>query len=122
MTVILTSGQVEMTDNTRIAGALNTELNNLTETSASDVSLDDAAKTDSKPIKQHGGKRLGAGKKLNPTKLLKGVSRETLAQAAAGIDIAAVVAGLLRSKKEVIRLQALSFYLIACSASQSRTS
>lgn len=47
-----------------------------------------------------GGKRPGAGRKPNPTKLLKGVSRETLAHAVANIDIGAVVASLLRSKKK----------------------
>ena len=67
-------------------------------------------RADSTPIKrQHGGIRPGAGREPNPTKLRKGVSRETLAAAVAAIDIAAVVGGLLRSKKEVVRLQTLNF-------------
>ena len=53
------------------------------------------------PKKQRGGKRPGAGRKPNPPKLLQGVSKEALADAVANIDIAAVVAGLLRSKREV---------------------
>lgn len=68
-----------------------------------------APKTESRRIKKHGGKRPGAGRKPNPTKLLRGVSKEVLADAVADIDIAAVVADLLRSKREVIRLQALNF-------------
>jgi hypothetical protein len=66
-----------------------------------------AQSDESKP--KRGGKRPGAGRKPNPTKLLNGVSRETLAHAVVDIDIAAVVAGLLRSKREVIRLQARNF-------------
>ena len=58
---------------------------------------------------KRGGKRPGAGRKSNPTKLLRGVSRETLAAGVANIDIAAVLAGLLRSKREIIRLQTLNF-------------
>lgn len=67
------------------------------------------AKSDSNQPERRGGKRPGAGRKPNPTKLLRGVSKESLADAVANIDIAAVVAGLLRSKREVIRLQALNF-------------
>jgi len=65
---------------------------------------------DSKESKSNrGGRRPGAGRKPNPTKLLRGVSRETLAVAVANIDIATVLAGLLRSKREIVRLQALKF-------------
>ena len=49
---------------------------------------ENAHQTNSRAIKQHGGKRSGAGRKPNPTKLLKGVSRETLAQAVAGSRLA----------------------------------
>ena len=65
---------------------------------------------------KRGGKRPGAGRKPDPTKLLRGVSRETLAAGAANDDIAAVVATLLRSKREIIRLQALNFVNAGCSA------
>jgi len=65
---------------------------------------------DSKESKSNrGGRRPGAGRKPNPTKLLRGVSRETLAVAVANIDIATVLAGLLRSNREIIRLQVLKF-------------
>jgi len=70
-----------------------------------------APQTDSMPIKkQHGGKRPGAGRKPDPTKiLLKGVSKEALALAVENIDVWAIVRGLLHSKREVIRIQALNF-------------
>jgi hypothetical protein len=68
------------------------------------------AKSESKQSKPgRGGKRPGAGRKPDPTKLLRGVSKESLADAVVNIDIAEVVSGLLRSKREVIRLQALNF-------------
>lgn len=63
-------------------------------------------KSESKQSKSGSGKRPGAGRRPNPTKLLRGVSKESLADAVANIDIAEVVSGLLRSKREVIRLQA----------------
>lgn len=67
-------------------------------------------KSESKqPKSGRGGKRPGAGRRPNSTKLLRGVSKESLADAVANIDIAEVVSGLLRSKREVIRLQALTF-------------
>jgi len=50
---------------------------------------------------QHGGKRPGAGRKPNLAKrLLKGFSREAIAEAVANIDCGAVVVGLLKSKRE----------------------
>ena len=66
---------------------------------------------DSTPIKkQHGGKRAGAGRKPNLTKiLLKGVSRETILAACESVDVGAVIIGLLRSKREQSRIEALHF-------------
>src|SRR5262250_2073284 len=66
---------------------------------------------DSTPIKkQHGGKRAGAGRKPNLTKiLLKGVSRETILAACENVDVGSVIIGLLRSKREQSRIEALHF-------------
>src|SRR6516162_6907095 len=66
---------------------------------------------DSTPIKkQHGGKRAGAGRKPNLTKiLLKGVSRETILAACENVDVGEVIIGLLRSKREQSRIEALHF-------------
>jgi len=66
---------------------------------------------DSTPIKkQHGGKRPGAGRKPNLTKiLLKGVSRETILAACDSVDVGGVIIGLLRSKREQSRIEALHF-------------
>jgi hypothetical protein len=64
---------------------------------------------ESKPSKR-GGKRPGAGRKPNLAKrLLKGFSRESIAEALAGIDCGAVIAGLLKSKREKMRLEALVY-------------
>jgi len=63
---------------------------------------------ESKP--KRGGKRPGAGRKPNLAKhLLKGVTRDTIIQAVENVDVQAVILGLLRSKKEIIRLQTLNF-------------
>jgi hypothetical protein len=52
------------------------------------------------------GKRPGAGCKPNLAKrLLKGFSRDTVAVAVADIDCGAVIAGLLKSKRERTRLE-----------------
>src|SRR5260370_32062815 len=62
----------------------------------------------SKP--KRGGKRAGAGRKQNLAKrLLKGFSRAALTEAAGTIDCGAVLVGLLKSKKEKTRLEALIF-------------
>ena len=59
---------------------------------------------------KRGGKRPGAGRKPNLAKrLLKGFSREALAEAASAIDCGAVLVGLLKSKKEKTRMEALVF-------------
>lgn len=68
----------------------------------------DRDSAESKP--KRGGKRPGAGRKPNPVKhLLKGVKANTLSQAVQDIDVGAVVVGLLRSKREIIRIQTLNF-------------
>ena len=66
---------------------------------------------DSTPIKkQHGGKRPGAGRKPNLTKiLLNGVSRQTILAACENVDVGEVIIGLLRSKREQSRIEALHF-------------
>jgi hypothetical protein len=59
---------------------------------------------------KRGGKRPGAGRKPNLAKrLLRGFSREAIAEAVAGIDVGVVVTSLLKSKKEKTRLEALVF-------------
>jgi hypothetical protein len=63
---------------------------------------------ESKP--KRGGKRAGAGRKPNLAKrLLKGFSRAALTEAASTIDCGAVLVGLLKSKKEKTRMEALIF-------------
>lgn len=57
-----------------------------------------------------GGKRAGAGRKPNLAKLLlKGFSKNTLAEAVANVDVGAVVTSLLKSKKERTKLETLVF-------------
>jgi len=73
-----------------------------------------ASQTDSKqseePKSKRGGKRPGAGRKPNLTKiLLKGVSRETILAACENVDVGSVIIGLLRSKREQSRIEALHF-------------
>jgi len=70
-----------------------------------------AAQTDSDESKsRRGGKRPGAGRKPNLTKvLLKGVSRTTILAAVENVDIGAVIIGLLKSKREQTRIEALHF-------------
>ena len=56
------------------------------------------------------GKRPGAGRKPNLVKhLLKGVTRDTIAAAVQDIDVGGVIAGLLNSRRELVRLQTLNF-------------
>lgn len=63
---------------------------------------------ESKP--KRGGKRPGAGRKPNLTKvLLKGVSRNTILAAVENVDVGAVIIGLLKSKREQTRIEALHF-------------
>lgn len=64
---------------------------------------------ESKP-KQRGGKRPGAGRKPNLAKvLLKGVSRSTIIAAVENVDVGSIIIGLLRSKREQTRIEALHF-------------
>lgn len=64
---------------------------------------------ESKPTKR-GGKRKGAGRKPNLAKrLLKGFSREAIAEAIAGVDVGVVVTSLLKSKSQKTQLEALVF-------------
>jgi hypothetical protein len=59
---------------------------------------------------RHGGKRSGAGRKPNLAKrLLKGFTRDSIAQAAADIDVGAVIVGLLKAKSERTQLETLAF-------------
>lgn len=75
----------------------------------SQASTPQADSTESRPSR-HGGRRPGAGRKPNLAKhLLRGFSRDALAEAAAGVDCGAIVVGLLRSKKERTRLETLAF-------------
>jgi len=55
-------------------------------------------------------KRPGAGRKPNLAKrLLKGITRDTVLQAVENVDVQAVILGLLRSKRELTRLETLHF-------------
>lgn len=59
---------------------------------------------------KRGGKRPGAGRKRNLVKrLLKGVTRDTIAAAVQDIDVGAIIAGPLKLKRELVRLQTLNF-------------
>ena len=63
-----------------------------------------------KPKPRHGGERQGAGRQLNLAKrLLKGFTRDTIAQAAADIDVGEVIVSLLKAKSERTRLETLAF-------------
>jgi hypothetical protein len=65
---------------------------------------------ESKPVKQHGGKRPGSGRKPNLAKrLLKGFSKETLAEPMQEIDCRKVINKLLNSRSERTRLETLNF-------------
>ena len=73
--------------------------------------LESTAQADSTAIKkQHGGKRPGAGRRPNLAKqLLKGFSRDAIAEAMAPIDVGMVIAGLLKSKSDRTKLETLIF-------------
>jgi hypothetical protein len=59
---------------------------------------------------KRGGRRPGAGRKPNLAKiLLKGVSRTTILAAVENMDVGAIIIGLLKSKREQIRLETLHF-------------
>jgi hypothetical protein len=59
---------------------------------------------------KRGGKRAGAGRKPNLAKrLLKGFSRQAIAEAVADVDVGAVVTSLLKSKREKTKLETLIF-------------
>jgi hypothetical protein len=59
---------------------------------------------------KRGGRRPGAGRKPNLAKrLLKGFSREAIAEAVATVDVGAVVTSLLKSKREKTKLETLIF-------------
>jgi hypothetical protein len=59
---------------------------------------------------KRGGKRPGAGRKPNLAKmLLKGFSREAIAEGAARVDVGAIIARLLKSKREKTVLETLAF-------------
>ena len=59
---------------------------------------------------KRGGKRPGAGRKPNLAKrLLKGCSPEAIAEAIATVDVGEIIIGLLRSKREKTRIEALTF-------------
>jgi hypothetical protein len=59
------------------------------------------------------GKRPAAGRKPNPVKiLLKGVHRDTINAAVQDIDVGTVISQLLKSKREIIRLQTLNFIFV----------
>jgi hypothetical protein len=63
---------------------------------------------ESKP--KRGGRRPGAGRKPNLAKvLLKGVSRTTILAAVENVDVGAIIIGLLKSKREQTRIEALHF-------------
>ena len=65
--------------------------------------------SESRP-KKHGGKRPGAGRKPNlARRLLKGFSRDAIAEALATVDVGMVVTSLLKSKREKTRLETLIF-------------
>jgi hypothetical protein len=59
---------------------------------------------------KRGGKRPGAGRKPNLAKvLLKGVSRTTILAAVENVDVGRIIIGLLKSKREQTRIEALHF-------------
>lgn len=95
--------------NNGIEGALHEGCTEIAEIAPMEPTDNPPASDSKESTSRRGGKRLGAGRKPNPTRLLKGVSKETLAAAVANIDVAEVVVGLLRSKKDLIRLQTLNF-------------
>ena len=68
-----------------------------------------AESDESRPSKR-GGKRPGAGRKPNLAKrLLKGFSRNAIAEAMADVDVGMVITSLLKSKRERTKLETLIF-------------
>jgi hypothetical protein len=68
------------------------------------------SKESEEPKSKRGGKRPGAGRKPNLAKvLLKGVSRNTILAATEGVDVGAIIVGLLKSTREQTRLETLHF-------------
>jgi hypothetical protein len=64
---------------------------------------------ESNPSKR-GGKRPGAGRKPNLAKrLLRGFSRDAIAEAAADVDVGMVITSLLKSRREKTKLETLIF-------------
>lgn len=60
--------------------------------------------------KKYGGRRPGAGRKPNlARRLLKGFSRDAMAEAFATVDVGMVVTSLLESTREKARLETLIF-------------
>lgn len=70
-----------------------------------------AESDESKAKSNRGGKRPGAGRKPNLAKrLLRGFTREAIAAAIQDMDVGAVLVGLLKSKKERTRMEAMVSY------------
>jgi hypothetical protein len=68
------------------------------------------AQVQSDESKPKRGKRRGAGRKPNLAKaLLKGVSPTTILAAVENVDVGSIITGLLHSKREQTRLEALHF-------------
>lgn len=112
--VELTSDQSQLAENNGVAGELHASC---TETSGDEGKErvpkmpKTAPATDSSESKsKRGGKRPGAGRKPNLAKiLLKGVSRTTILAAVENVDVGAIIIGLLKSKREQTRIEALHF-------------
>jgi hypothetical protein len=108
--VMLTSGQPQALENNEVAGALNADCTNVREIASTDVPENPVPDKSEQSKRSRGGKRPGAGRKPNLTKrLLKGVTRDTLIHALDDIEVGAIVADLLRSKREIVRIQTLNF-------------
>ena len=113
--VMESSGQTQPTENKEQAGALNGHCTKEAEnSSAKDLAIapENTLQADSNESKasKRGGKRPGAGRKPNMAKvLLKGVSRTTILAAVENVDVGAIIIGLLRSKREQTRIEALHF-------------
>jgi hypothetical protein len=70
----------------------------------------DDSKESGEPKSKRGGKRPRAGRKPNLAKvLLRGVSRNTILAAVEDVDVGSIIIGLLRSKREQTRIEALHF-------------
>jgi hypothetical protein len=107
---MVSSGQTQANENKEVVAALNTNCTEAQENTTVKA-LENADQDDSKQSKVgRGGKRQGAGRKPNLAKrLLKGFTRETIAQAAADVDVREVIVGLLKARSERTRLETLAF-------------